>query len=493
MKNRVSILLMLSVLFIMIGGTFAWLNYRTKETALVLTISEVNGTMITLKPYKVNGVLPLTNDPTDGISVYVSVVNNKNEDETFNLYYNITSIAEDLKSDVFKYTIYKTGVTNPVKEGDFTGASDEEDFIIYTESVPANTTTPITYQVYLWLEDRDEPQSNLENLTFNAELRGSIVGIQSFDLYTLIADNSVLDNTSSTYVSSSTGIDFANKSSDTNGRGIYTISSTAGNTFPIYYYSGAVKNNNVLFGGYCWKIVRTTHTGGIKLIYNGLPDSNNYCGSDTTVSQDNATIGMVPFNSNYDLNDNTENFYLGAYYTNSTIKNYLANWYNGVEEWSSLDNPLKNYETNYLEDGEFCVDVTNDIIYDVDDFDYKEYFGSFESYNRVIEGSPNIACNGANANYYYSNVGLISSDEVMYAGNIGYGQDLNFYLFDNNRYSWTLSLAELGTATYVFLGSSLGSDNPRSTNNVRPVISLKPGLTYTGSGVYNDPYIPSGA
>ena len=37
----------------------------------------------------------------------------------------------------------------------------------------------------------------------------------------------------------------------------------------IYYFNGAVENNNVLFGGYCWKIVRTTGTGGVKMIYNG--------------------------------------------------------------------------------------------------------------------------------------------------------------------------------------------------------------------------------
>ena len=37
----------------------------------------------------------------------------------------------------------------------------------------------------------------------------------------------------------------------------------------IYYFNGAVENNNVLFANYCWKIVRTTDTGGVKMIYNG--------------------------------------------------------------------------------------------------------------------------------------------------------------------------------------------------------------------------------
>ncbi|MGN1379399.1 MAG: hypothetical protein ACI4XR_03260, partial [Bacilli bacterium] len=38
---------------------------------------------------------------------------------------------------------------------------------------------------------------------------------------------------------------------------------------PVYYYNGAVEDNNVLFAGFCWKIVRTTDTGGVKLVYNG--------------------------------------------------------------------------------------------------------------------------------------------------------------------------------------------------------------------------------
>ena len=45
----------------------------------------------------------------------------------------------------------------------------------------------------------------------------------------------------------------------------------------VYYYKGAVTNNNVLFGGFCWKMVRTTDTGGVKMVYNGVPDTNGGC------------------------------------------------------------------------------------------------------------------------------------------------------------------------------------------------------------------------
>ncbi len=51
---------------------------------------------------------------------------------------------------------------------------------------------------------------------------------------------------------------------------LYSESDASTYANPVYYFNGAVTNNNVLFGGFCWKIVRTTETGGIKMIYNGV-------------------------------------------------------------------------------------------------------------------------------------------------------------------------------------------------------------------------------
>ncbi len=61
---------------------------------------------------------------------------------------------------------------------------------------------------------------------------------------------------------------------------------------PVYYYKGNVQNNNVLFAGFCWKIVRTTETGGVKIVYNGV-QKNGSCNNTGTDSQ----IGESVFNS----------------------------------------------------------------------------------------------------------------------------------------------------------------------------------------------------
>ena len=79
----------------------------------------------------------------------------------------------------------------------------------------------------------------------------------------------IMDNEQSEFVTASTGIDFGNSSSDTNGKGIYMRAGTENDAYPIVYYRGAVEDNNVVFNDKCWKAVRTTDTGGVKLIYNG--------------------------------------------------------------------------------------------------------------------------------------------------------------------------------------------------------------------------------
>ena len=45
----------------------------------------------------------------------------------------------------------------------------------------------------------------------------------------------------------------------------------------VYYYAGDITNNNLLFNNYCWKMVRTTETNGVKLIYNGVYSEETKC------------------------------------------------------------------------------------------------------------------------------------------------------------------------------------------------------------------------
>lgn len=93
-----------------------------------------------------------------------------------------------------------------------------------------------------------------------------------------------------------TELSFGNAASDTNGKGLYVRSGTEKEAYPIYYYRGNVTDNNVLFAGFCWKIIRTTETGGTKIIYNGSPNSSNQCTNTTGTATQLSSLSK--FNDN---------------------------------------------------------------------------------------------------------------------------------------------------------------------------------------------------
>ncbi len=158
----------------------------------------------------------------------------------------------------------------------------------------------------------------------NVKAQNTIRTYDSNSLYDEVAKNAVLDNKRSEYVASDTGIDFTKGASSTNGQGVYTIASTKDDLYPIHYYRGNIDNNNVLFGGFCWQIVRTTETGGVKLIYNGAPDENGKC--ENTEYDNEFEIETSSSNEQYmydfDLYNNSQSFY----YNNLIKVLFNTNW-----------------------------------------------------------------------------------------------------------------------------------------------------------------------
>lgn len=89
------------------------------------------------------------------------------------------------------------------------------------------------------------------------------------------------------YIASKPEVSFANQSTTDEGLNI-----TQDEDGIVYYYRGRVNNNHVLFAGFCWEIIRTTGTGGVKIHYDGVP-SNGVC----TKSGQNSIISNVQFSS----------------------------------------------------------------------------------------------------------------------------------------------------------------------------------------------------
>ena len=85
----------------------------------------------------------------------------------------------------------------------------------------------------------------------------------------------------------------------------------------IFYYSGENAKNNIVFNNMCWKIIRTTDDGGIKLLYNGIPN-NNTC-------EDNREdiFKEEVIENNLRINTSTNYKFGSDYYYDKTAKKYI--------------------------------------------------------------------------------------------------------------------------------------------------------------------------
>ena len=145
----------------------------------------------------------------------------------------------------------------------------------------------------------------------------------------------------------------------------------------IYYYTGNITNNNVVLNNFCWKMVRTSETDGIKMIYNGVYNETTKCnntGENTQIGKSyfnngNTIAGSSPayvgymYNKVYALNeqtltDTTTNYYFGnnVTYSSSTAKYTLKTTKRGTLE-DMAEDALANYGYTCLTTSTTCYTV----------------------------------------------------------------------------------------------------------------------------------------
>lgn len=176
-KNIVFIIL--SMIAVIIAGTFAWLSYRTQDTAMVLTIGEIKSAQITLTPYQINASIGSVTGYSSGIVTNVDAVNNGTTSKKFKLYYKVDSIDSNLAISAFKYTITRSTSKNGTysklgSDGSFTGVTSGSEVNILEETLTAGQT--YYYKVYLWL-DGSGNVSSAQGKTFTGELRAEIISL----------------------------------------------------------------------------------------------------------------------------------------------------------------------------------------------------------------------------------------------------------------------------------------------------------------------------
>ena len=284
---------------------------------------------------------------------------------------------------------------------------------------------------------------------------------------------------------SDSGINFTAVSSDTNGKGLYyteDVQNYGEDYKKIYYYRGDVNNNWVSFGGYLWRIVRTTSENGVKLVYSGNAGGN--------------ASAFINTSSAFNTSSNKK-YYVGYTYntsgyttlpqTNSTIKTAIDSWYNtNLSSYSNYLSPTAIY----------CNDRSTD--------------SNYPAYDRLVTNKrPTYSCPETNASRYTVSeetgngyltypIALLTADEASYAGIVfGEVSNLNSYIMDNSTANhWWIMSPYAYTGFYdSFIIASYGvlyNFHVNSIYGVRPSVSLKSCVTVTeGDGTLSSPYILS--
>ena len=239
-------------------------------------------------------------------TVKVNTIQDAGKTIYLDMWLHVNSISANLAgTSNFKYalTTSSEGCTSGtvVSSGSFSGVAANDDIKILSGKEYQTSATNDTYYLYIWL-DSAETDNATQNGTFSFSLGGTCTDQEPPKLSDTIASSAL----------SGTAVNFAQTSVKNGTDGLYRLESTANDTHPVYYYRGNVTNNNVLFAGFCWKIVRTTSTGGTKLVYNGTPTDGKCNNTTGTVTQLSSTSA---FNSSSNLPAYVGYMHDGAAYT----------------------------------------------------------------------------------------------------------------------------------------------------------------------------------
>jgi hypothetical protein len=224
-----------------------------------------------------------------------------------------------------------------------------------------------------------------------------------------------------------------------------------------FFFRGAVENNNVLFNDVKFKILRINGDGSVRLVLTDALESNYAYNSD---------------------NSEIDNYADKLKLDNSSVKDVLDKW---------LNSNFSNY-TKYISNSTYCEDVN--VFKDENNITY------LNNYNRIfVDDSPSLICTG---NKVSAKVGLMSVDEVVYAGAYKNSINQSFFLHNeniNNPY-YTMSGSQILTrynvvdAIIVNKNGTLSYDKKISNEYaIRPVISIDSNATVSGTGTNDDPYV----
>lgn len=449
----------------------------------------------------------------------------------FNLNIDSTGSSNDVAA-----TIVVSRINLPDNLKFYLDSNYSEELTTRTYIIKKASNMTLTVPIYWYWNGgvSDENDTDFINQIISANMSVTATIAKTF-YDTLLSQSYTLD----------TNVDFRQDASSSNGNGLMMMSSTQNDTYPIVYYRGNVNTNNVIYNDFCWLIVRTTETGGVKLVYNGEVNSdgscNNYSNVTATKAYDenyinayiNKQVTMFnaasasPVYNGYMYNDDVaylngvtldiENY--KAHHSDFTIDNetgrHNQNKYNStakdiIDAWyvSNIDGKA---EESLLEDTVWCSDrsVTS-TTRTIDNHATNGYNFDFSTRTRISEyeeARPSIAClrdvdkftvdrNNGNGDLTYP-IGLLTADEMLLAGNntdsVTEESPRITYLSIPTNVFLTMSPATLtGPYAMIFwVGSGQTTSAPVDINlpGLRPSVSIiHDSYIAGGYGTFESPY-----
>jgi len=196
---------------------------------------------------------------------------------------------------------------NTIKSGVFTNGMEESTLV---SNLTIESKAVGIWYIAIWLDETNGDQLHTD--------KGEFGGIVKFESDLLIGDG-LVENVLERNAENDMYLNFSETSNASGTNGVYVKNDTTSDSYPIYYWRGSVENN-LIFADYCWKMVRTTDTGGLKILYNGVP-SNGVCNN----TGDATHIGKSKYNSS-----NNSLAYTGYMYNDTytwTRKNMTSGTY----------------------------------------------------------------------------------------------------------------------------------------------------------------------
>ena len=225
-----------------------------------------------------------------------------------------------------------------------------------------------------------------------------------------------------------------------------------------YYFRGNPTNNYIKFAGKDYRILRVNEDGTIRIMLT-------------------SSIGNNKFNSTF-------NTYDKMYYTNSELKTVVDNWFTTN---ITGDNASRVVSGNY-----FCEQAK--VVWNT-----SNYTAGSATVTEKDSYTPTFECttDGNGKGVVTSKVGLVTYDEIIYAGGWYYVSGLSYpYYLNSGSSYWTMSPAgfysyndTFAIAWYVSSDGYTIDDNVDDTSGVRPVLNLSADTLVSGSGTSSDPYI----